>query len=106
MVFPETTQIPPVPLNINLTGVVDTTPVKLIGGSKKAITFKRFSNRLNVMAFLPAGCYAPSILAFVTTKTLTSQANLRTKVQRFGLNLQGQALRVATRALQTRPGLF
>jgi hypothetical protein len=52
------------------------------------------------MAFLPAGCYAPSILAFVTTKTLTSQTNLRTKVQRFGLNLQGQALRVATRALQ------
>ena len=91
---------------MNLTGVVDTTPVKLIGGSKKAITFKRFSNRLNVMAFLPADCYAPSILAFVTTKTLTSQANLRTKVQRFGLNLQGQALRVATRALQTRPGLF
>ncbi len=61
MVFPETTQIPPVPLIINLTGVDDTTPVKLIGGSKK-----------------------PSILAFVTTKTLTSQANLRTKVQRFG----------------------
>ncbi len=84
MVFPETTQIPPVPLIINLTGLVDTTPVKLIGGSKKAITFKRFSNRLNVMAFLPAGCYAPSILAFVTTKTLTSQVNLRTKVQRFG----------------------
>lgn len=88
--------------------MVDTTPVKLIGGSKKAITFKRFSNRLNVMAFLPAGCYAPSILAFVTTKTLTSQANLRTKVKSkdLGLNLQGQALRVATRALQTRPGLF
>ena len=62
------------------------------------------------MAFLPAGysggCICHSILAFVTTKTLTSQANLRTKVQRFGLNLQGLALRVATRALQTRPGLF
>ncbi len=58
------------------------------------------------MALLPTGCYAPTILAFVTTKTLTSQANLRTKVQRIGLNLQGQALRVATRALQTRPGLF
>jgi len=41
MVFPETTQIPPVPLIISLTGVVDTTPVKLIGGSKKAITFKQ-----------------------------------------------------------------
>lgn len=73
MVFPETTQIPPAhKKKINFTGMVDTTPVKLIGGSKKAITFKRFPNRLNVMAFLPAGCYAPSILAFVTTKTLTS----------------------------------
>ncbi|APE76720.1 hypothetical protein ARA02_05020 [Leuconostoc mesenteroides subsp. jonggajibkimchii] len=85
--------------------MVDTTPVKLIGGSKSHHTQTIF-HRLNVMALLPAGCYAPSILAFVTTKTLTSQANLRTKVQRFGLNLQGQALRVATRALQTRPGLF
>lgn len=27
--------LPPVPLIINLTGVVDTTPVKLIGGSKR-----------------------------------------------------------------------
>lgn len=35
MVFPETTQIPPVQLIISLTGVVDTTPVKLIEGSKK-----------------------------------------------------------------------
>ncbi|CUW05169.1 hypothetical protein KSL4_0084 [Leuconostoc inhae] len=66
-----------------MTGVVISTPVKLIGGSKKAITFKRFSNRLNVMAFLPVGCYAPSILAFVTTKTLTSKTNLGVKFVAF-----------------------
>ncbi len=48
--------LPPVPLIINLTGVVDTTPVKLIGGSKGSLPFAshqivlfalcRFHNRM------------------------------------------------------------
>ncbi|MCT4379790.1 hypothetical protein EFE13_01810 [Leuconostoc pseudomesenteroides] len=50
MVFPETTQIPPVPLIINLTGVKSKTLAKLNEYQKSHHILANFS-RYNVMAF-------------------------------------------------------